>query len=303
MNQQMNIGQFIAAEIIILIVLASIEKLILSLESIYDILTALEKLASVTDLELERETGMAIPHSEQGLEVELRNVSFTYPDNRSETLSNISMSLKKGEKCVITGQCDSGKNTLLHIIAGLFDVQQGNILYNGLPTGNLSLDSMRESIGDHITSETLFEGTVIENISLGRENVSFEDVEWATVNLGLSEFIKDLPQGYDTRIGTQGKGLSESTITLLLIARSIVGRPKLLLLENSLEHLDGKRSRQVIDFLTSDQHGWTFVAVSSNDYLGKCSDTILVLKNGQILASGNYDRIKGLANFKTSDHA
>lgn len=305
MNQQMNIGQFIAAEIMILVVMASVEKMILSIESIYDILTSLEKIGLVTDLELERQNGINLEMNpeDNGMEMEIDNLSFTYPDASTKTLKNISLTINKGELLVITGGMGSGKNTLLHVIAGLYNIQEGSMSYNKLPVGNISLNSIREQIGDHMTMERLFEGTVLENISLGRDLATFENVKWAIENLGLNDFIKKLPEGYNTMINTQGKGLPESTVTKLLLARSVATKPKLLLLENTFEQLDEKDCKQIIDFITAKQHGWTMVTVSSNKYLAKLSDKIIVLTAGEISEIGTYDELKDFGIFKTDSNA
>jgi len=305
MNQQMNIGQFIAAEIMILVVMSSVEKMILSIESIYDILTSLEKIGLVTDLELERQDGIDLETNpeDNGMEVEINNLSFTYPDASTKTLNNISLSINKGEVVLITGGSGSGKNTLLHVIAGLYKIQEGSMSYNKLPIGNISLNSIRKQIGDHMTMERLFEGTVLENISLGRDLATFENVKWAIENLGLNDFIKKLPEGYNTMINTQGKGLSESIVTKLLLARSVANKPKLLFLESTFQHLDEKDSKQIIDFITAKQNGWTVVAVSSNNYLAKLSDKIVVLKAGEISTTGTYNELKDSVSFKTDSNA
>ncbi len=294
MDQEMNIGQFIAAEIMVLIILAAVEKIALSFESIYDILTALEKIGQVTDLEIERETGIDFEHhpSDDGIALELHNVSFTYPYTTKKSLNGLSLTLEKGEIVIITGESGSGKSTLLRIIAGLYEIQEGAVSFNGLPFGNLSLSSTREAIGDHIAMEQLFEGSVLDNISLGRENATFENVRWAIDNLELNEFIKSLPEGYNTLLNTQGKGLSEKVVSKLLLARAISHKPKILLLENSFEQFDQLTCKKIIDFLTEKQNKWTILAVSSNDYLAKQADRIILLKDGKVNKVGSYNEMK-----------
>ncbi len=300
MNQQMNIGQFVAAEIIILIVMASVEKLITSIESIYDIFTSLDKIGLVTDLELDRENGidLEINPIDNGLEIEMINASFSYPGANQKTLNNINLSINKGEIAIITGNSGSGKSTLLHIISSLYNLQEGTILYNKLPIGNLSLKSVREQVGDHVSMESLFEGTVMENITLGREMATFENVKWAIENLELTEFIKKLPEGYNTMLNTQEKKLPENIIDKLLLARCIVDKPKLLLLENTFEKLNEINSNKIIKFLTNKQNGWSIIAVSSNEYLTKLSDKIFIMKDGGIINSGTYNELKSSLNFK-----
>ncbi|MCB0851783.1 MAG: ATP-binding cassette domain-containing protein, partial [Bacteroidetes bacterium] len=285
MQQLMNIGQFVAAEIIILLVIGSVEKLILSLETIYDVLTSLEKIGQVTDLELENGHGLNMIDQcgTAGMCVDLHQVDFTYPGNNFKALNKVNLSIQDGEKWAITGFNHSGKSTLLHVLAGLFDVQEGTISYNGLPKDNLELITLRSVIGDLLSEEQLFDGTVLDNIAMGRVGATFDNVKWAVHELGLDGFIRSLPQGYNTYIDPLGSKLPDSVIQKLLIARSIADRPKLLLLEDPFEHIDEKEKREIIDFLTSEKNGWTMVAVSSDPYLISRTDKIAVMEKGRII--------------------
>jgi ABC-type bacteriocin/lantibiotic exporter with double-glycine peptidase domain len=287
MQQLMNIGQFIAAEIIILLVMASVEKLILSFETIYDVLTALEKIGQVTDMELESDQDDHLDLAENcstgGINLELENVSFTYPGNQRKALDKLTLSLRDGEKIVITGDNGSGKSTLLQILAGLYEIQGGTISYNGLPKGNLNLDSLRTAIGDSLSQEQLFAGTVLENISMGRASVSFEDVKWAAENLGLTEFIRKLRDGYETEINPLGKFFPRSIVQKLLLARSIVDHPKLLLVEDSLKYITDQEQKKIIDFLTSSERPWTLVAISSDTYFKDRSNKVVYMQDGRIM--------------------
>ncbi len=302
MNQQMNIGQFIAAEIIIIIVMVSVEKLILSIESIYDILTALEKIGQVTDIELDRDTGMnlEIPNNSNGINIEVTNLSFHHSEATKSTLTNISFQVNEGEVLLLTGDYSSGKSTLLQILSGLYKPQNGTIAYNKLPIGNLSLTSLREHVGEHLRLEHLFESTILENITLGRKKVSFKDVQWAIENLGLYDFIKTQPKGYYTKLNSQGIGLPERIIIKLLLARSIVSKPKLLLLDNTFEYLDYHTTKKIINFLLNKENKWTIILISNIDYIAQKADKIIVLEKGIIINSGSYHEIKTTVKFKSN---
>ena len=288
MEQQMNIGQFVAAEIIILIIMASVEKIILSVDSIYDIFTSLEKVAQVTDLELERSNGspLDLARSEAGLSVTVKNVEFFYPEASKSTLHNISFAIESGDKWIFEGGNNSGKSTMLSIISGLYEVQEGVILFNGLPIGNLSLNSIRNVIGEYMANDRLFEGTVLENITLGRDNIPFTDVEWAVKNMGIQEFIQNSIEGYNSTINSMGKGLSDSIITKILLARAIVIKPKLLLLENAFEHLDKPNREKIIDFLFKKENHWTIIAVTNNEYFAQKGAKTAVFAGGNIVELG-----------------
>lgn len=284
MEQSMNIGQFVAAEIIIILLIGSVEKLIMSLETIYDVLTSVEKIGQFTDLELEPLEGINLEEEckEGGLKVELNNVEFQYPEYHESTIKNLSLDINCGEKYVITGSNGSGKSTLLQLLAGLYKNQGGNISYNELPAGSISADSLREVIGYCRSQEDLFMGTLMENITMGRKKATFENVKWAVKNLGLSNYIKSLPHGYETIIDPQGKKLPRSIIHKIVLARSIATIPKLLLLEDVFEHIDENQCKDIIDFLTSEENKWTIVAVSSVAYFAQKSDRVVYLKDGSV---------------------
>ncbi|MFQ3336307.1 MAG: ABC-type bacteriocin/lantibiotic exporter with double-glycine peptidase domain [Urechidicola sp.] len=278
MEQQMNIGQFVASEIIILLVLSSVEKLILSLETIYDVLTSLEKIGQVTDMELESNEGMLINNEDkEGYEVEISNLSFSYPFTRNTIFEDLSLKVKAGEKILITGKNDTGKSTLLSILTGLYPSQKGFVAYDGIPLGNLDIENLRSNIGDCLMEELLFEGTLLENINIGREKATFENVKWAIDNLGLGDFVKNLPNGYNTVIDLQGKQFSKGIIDKLLLARSIADKPKVLLIKDSFGSFLPERKQAIIDFLT--EQPWTLFIASQDKYIAGKVDRIVEIEN------------------------
>ncbi len=262
-EQQLNIGQFVAAEIIILLVMNSIEKVMLNFDTIYDILTSLEKIAQVTDLELDTEGGIRLNEDKKGLQVNVNNVTFEYPEENKTVLNDISLDIASGERVIISGQNDSGKSTLLYLIGGLYSPTRGSIIMDSIPVNNYCPESLRSSIGGYLRDESLFEGTLLENITLGRDGATFENVRWATESLGLSKLINDLPYGYDTKVLPQGRQFSKSTIAKILIARSIVDRPRLLLLENSFSVFSEKDRKNILQFLLDHNNDWTVLLTSS----------------------------------------
>ncbi len=305
MEQQMNIGQFVAAEIIILMVMASVKKLILTLQTIYDVLTALEKIGQVTDLELEPVGGGEFTSKgpAKGMTVELHKLSFKYPGQQQAAIREVSLTIPAGERLLITGANGVGKSTLLNLLAGLYQLHDGSLSYNGLSATSLNSDSLRAHIGDCLAQELLFEGSLLDNITMGREGATFENVKWAVGKLKLDDFVNSLPQGYNTLLDPVGKSLPRSIIQKLLLARSIADKPALLLLENVFEHIEASDRREIIDFITSKDHGWTLVTTSYDPYLaGKC-DRIAIMEAGKITAHGPYAHIRELLNFNVESHA
>lgn len=284
MEQQMNIGQFVAAEIIILLVLGSVEKLILSLETIYDVLTSLQKVGEVTDLELERNDGLDICETvvQNALKVELSNVDFKYPFQENLMFKNVSFKADAGERILIMGKSDAGKTTILYLLAGLYKVEAGGVIFNNLPIGNLNPNYLRSAIGDCFMDELLFEGSVLENITMGREKATFENVQWAVEKIGLSEFIKKLPNGYNTQIHSQGKHFSKGIIDKLILARSIADKPKLLLVKDAFMSMDLQEREGIMNFLTSPENEWTLVVASKDSMWNSKVDRVYLSENGEL---------------------
>lgn len=293
MDQRINIGQFVGAEIVVLLVMSAVEKLITSVETIYDVLTGLEKIGQVTDMQLENHEGLDLSNEcgAEALSLSLSNMTFSYPDSDRLILDRLSLEIQSGERWLISGESGSGKSTLIQIIAGLYKLQSGEISYSNLPQGNLNLQSVRSAIGECIISEQLFEGTLLENITTGRAAATFENVKWAVKNVGLTDFLKTLPQGYDTLIDPQGKKLPRSVVQKILLARSVADMPKLLLIENVLDALSVEDARQIVDFICHPDQPWTLIAISSNPYLAAAVDRIAILEKGKVADLGTLDSL------------
>jgi ABC-type bacteriocin/lantibiotic exporter with double-glycine peptidase domain len=132
--------------------------------------------------------------------------------------------------------------------------------------------------------DTPFEGSILENITFLNPLVTNEQVKWAIDSVGLGEFIKSMPEGLDTKIVPEGKQLSSSNAQKILIARSIVTQPKVLLLEDPLNKMDTKVGNEIIDFLVDPKHKWTLVVSSKNEYWKKQCTRVIELSNGKLIA-------------------
>lgn len=283
-DQQMNIGQFVAAEIVILLIVNSVEKLTLSFETIYDVLTSLEKIGQVTDMELEKDGGLLTEDKEEGMRVSVGKVTYSYPGETRSAINGVSIDIKPNERILITGKNDSGKSTLIYLVGGLLTGYQGHVSIDGIPILNYDYDNLHQHIGGYMRDENLFEGTLLENITLGREKATFDRVKWAVKNLNLEQLVCQLPEGYDTEIQSQGKQFSKSTVAKILIARAIVDKPRLLLLENSFSVFAPEEKQAILSFLLDREHAWTLILSSSED-LPKSPffDQKIILEQGQII--------------------
>ena len=284
LSQQMNIGQFVAAEIIILLVISSVEKIILGLETFYDVLTAVEKIGQVTDMELEEESTIENKNCYTNISLETDNMEFQFPGTTFGILSNINLKINPGEKIIIDGENGSGKTTLIRVLSGLLHPTSGNFFINDDTFRKIDLKQYRSRIGSIIQGETPFEGTILENITFNDKNISTEDLKWALDAVQLTPLIKTLPKGLDTKILPEGKELSSSNVQKILLARSIIHKPNILFYEEPTDKMDVKVANEIIDFITSEKNKWTVVVSSQNPHwLTKCTRKITMQK-GTILS-------------------
>jgi ABC-type bacteriocin/lantibiotic exporter with double-glycine peptidase domain len=285
MNERMNIGQFVAAEIVIILVLNAVEKIILGLDSVYDVLTSLEKIANVTDLPLEKQDGLKLPVTlEQGgaMAVDLRKVSFRSHWSGTPVLDRIDLVLRPGEKVCITGPNGSGKSTLLHMVAGLVDPDQGTVMLDGQGLRSLDLESARSAMGDSFTHEEIFSGTVMENIVMGRPWISEEQARAACVRTGLLSMLSDLPDGLLTVLDPLGSRLPQSLVRRIIIARCLAGRPRLVLYEDDALPLPANEHDVLLELLTGKDAPFTLIAVSNDPLFQRHFQRIVSLDGGRI---------------------
>ncbi len=289
---QITLGQFVASEVIIVLVVSSVEKLILSLDVFYDLLTGVVKVAKITDLELERNTGIKIPLHEnpRGLHIQCRDLNYRYKNNPKYTLKNVNFDILAGESVCLVGPNDSGKHTLVKTITGTLSDYEGSILLNQFSLRDLHLPTVRDVVNKHLTFDEIFEGTILDNITMGRMHINYQDVRWALENVGLNEFIAKLPQGLYTPVQATGPELSSGVVAKLLLARSVASRPKLLIVNDFSEHLTKSEKLRILSFLQDKSNGWTLLILSVNDdstILSTC-DKILLMYEGEIVSNGAY---------------
>lgn len=298
MDNQLNIGQFVAAEILVLFIIDSIDKLIILHETGYDVLAATDKLGEVTDLPIEREDGISVEDfcTSAALSVELRNLSYQYSDGREPVINNVNVIIKPGERIVVAGYNGSGKSTLMQILSVLKRDFTGSLLFNGIPKQNINLRSLREHIGDISSQEDIFKGSLLDNISIGR-NVHLNEVLDFCELAGLSEFIQQLPKGLNTSILPGGKNIPRSIISKILVARALVGRPKLLVLEEPLGNLNYRDRLRVAHLLTDKSRSWTMVAVTEDPILASLADRVWVMSEGKLVFDGTFDEVQKTEHF------
>lgn len=284
LNQKMNIGQFVAAEIIILLVINSVEKIIVGLESLYDVLTSVEKIGQIVDLNIEEPQSKNQDYCFTNITLETENLRFKFPDSTNDILDKINLKIDPKEKIYLEGDNGSGKTTLLRILSGAMQPTSGSFFINDDTYRKIDLAQYRSQIGTITQGETPFEGTILENITFNNPLVSHEDIKWAIESVKLGSFIKTLPNGLDTKIFPDGRQLSSSNAQKILLARSIVNKPKILFYEDPLDKMDEEATKEIIDFITDAKNKWTVIVSSKNDYWKQKCHRKIKMKDGKIIA-------------------
>ena len=282
LDQRMNIGQFVAAEIIILLVINSVEKLILGLESLYDVLTSIEKLGQVVDKPIESQEGECIDVEER-FTVELQEVQYEVRERNQPILNDISFTIDPKDRILVEGDSGAGKSSLLHLIAGVIAPTSGYIYINNLSIESLHMSKYRANLGVSLSEEILFEGSIRDNITFGDTSIKDEDIYITFNDLRLTDFLKQQPKGLNTILNPEGKQIAYTITKKILLARAIVKQPKLLILEDPLDQFQKTEATKIINYITKKSHPWSLIVVSNNDTWKQECNKHITLQNGQII--------------------
>ncbi len=288
-QQQLNIGQFIAAEIVILLILSAVEKLILNLEVAYSILTGVEKLNVISEKKTENEGKMPFVSNGNGISIEVKNLHFKFQNTR-QLLENLNFDIQPGTKICVMGDGGSGKSVLLELIGGTIKDFEGLININNIPINNINQKEYRRNIGIFYNEQDIFEGTIFDNITMGNENITPNEIMRYAEILEVKEFISQLPEGLFTILQPTGKGLSTIIAKKILLLRAITNHPELLLLDEPFELAGAESSMKISKYLIELQNT-TCVVVSGYIPFAKQSDLIIWLEKGRIKYIGHPDAI------------
>ena len=280
-DQQINVGQFIAVDIVILAVISSVEKLISNLDKIYDALTSLQKIDKLITSDTESSGSLELQPSSEGVSVEFNNVNFSY-DLGDFGLKNISFKIKPGQMVCIDGSSGSGKSSLLRLLTGEYHNYNGAILIDEVPISNYNLTSLRSLTGILLTQQDIFNGTLYENLTLGNKDYTVDDVSKISNKLGLTDFIQSYQQGYDAVLDPFGQRLSSNIRQEILLVRALLGKQRLLLLEEPFNHLDQTEKASILNYLKNNVNATTII-ISTDKEAQKACDFVIQLKDGSII--------------------
>lgn len=280
-NQKLNIGAFIATEIVVLTIMTAVEKLIKSLESYYDVIASLVKLGKVTELAEEHTDNIVLESRSGGMDVAFRDVEFSFADQKP-ILSNISFSLSPNTITLVSGSLGTGKSLLLNMMAGLYDPSIGTVLFDKVPLKNLEKVSLRDRIGLYMDDMQIIKGSLLDNILLGRQDISTEDILGVSETIGLDDLSGNFTDGFNTQLSETDTEISFSSRKKILLLRALLGDNRLLLLEDPLDGMNEEFCVKMVNYLRELKSSVTIVIVSDNPWLVDIADQRLRLQNGTI---------------------
>lgn len=291
-DRQITLGQFVASEIVIILILNAVEKIIMYMDVVYDLLTAVDKVAHITDLPIEKVGGLDFPATlTQGFNVRTKNLKYKYSASGYYALKGIDLEIKSGETICITGQGNSGKTTLMNILSGLYTDYEGVVTINNYSLRDLDLTHMRDQVAKNISQEDLFDGTLLENITLGRSTTTIQDAIQAIDQVGLGDDVNSLPKGLDTPIISGGKGLTKTMIHKIILARCLAKKPRLLILNDFFVTLAKKDKLELLRCVANTQKACTVIIVSKDPIVMSACDQVVIMDNGLIRDVGTMEEL------------
>ncbi|MDD3608370.1 MAG: ABC transporter ATP-binding protein [Halothiobacillaceae bacterium] len=284
----LSIGQMIAVFGYLWFMMGPVQELLSVQYSYYGANAALGRLNALLSLRAEPD----YPHQQdpfagkKGVGIELRAVHFAYrPDQ--PVLNGVSLRVEAGEKVALVGASGGGKSTLVQVLLGLYPIERGEVLFDGVPVTRIGLDTVRAHVGVVLQHPALFNDTLRNNLTLGLDVA--EERLWRAIDMAqLSEVIESLPEGLDTVVGRQGVRLSGGQRQRLAIARMVLADPKLVMLDEATSALDTETETRVHEALRPFLAGRTTLIVAHRLSAVKQADRVLVFEDGQIIEQGSH---------------
>lgn len=278
---QITLGQFVAAEVIVGTLILNLDTVSKRMYYVYYVFTSLYELETLFSLPKDKAHGtLSVPLPDptvHGVRLTCKDVSFAYP-NSPPTFQNFNVEVAPGEKIAIFSATSTGKTTLARVLAGLYAPTSGVIRYNGVDLRDLDMDSLNACRGLILDSQlTLFESTLEENLTMGRP-VSYDDIRWALRFVELEEEVDAMPLGLQSQVKSGGKGFTSSQTLRLLVARAVVTRPQLLILDGTLHSMLPALRETILRRLCSKEEPWSVIFVSNDPSLSAHVDRRVMLE-------------------------
>jgi ABC-type bacteriocin/lantibiotic exporter with double-glycine peptidase domain len=289
-DRQITLGQLVASEIVIILILGAVEKIIMYMDVVYDLLTAVDKVAHVTDLPIERTGGYDFPKvKDEGFSVRFKDLKYKYKGSNQYALNGINLEISAGEKICLTGSGGAGKTTLVNVLAGLYSDYEGVATINHFSLRDLDLTHLRDYVAKNISQEDLFDGTLIENLTVGKISETVQDAIEAMRTVGILDTVNAMPDGLNTQILSGGIGLSSSFCNKLILARCLAEKPRLLILNDLFHAITKKEKMELLGVLHQAKR--TIIYVSNDPLVMSACDRVVVLADGKIKSADTMDNL------------
>ena len=285
-------GDLVAYTLYVTTLLATIRRIIEFAEQFQRGMTGIERFMELMDASVDifDEEGAKPLHDVKG-EIRFQKVSFEYPDDHNPVLTNIDLTIRPGERVALVGPSGGGKTTLCNLIPRFYDPTEGGILIDGQDIKNVTLESLRSTVGVVQQDVYLFSGTVFENIEYGHPGASRDDVIQAAKLAGAHEFITGLKDGYDTYVGERGVKVAGGQKQRISIARVFLKNPQVLILDEATSALDNESEHLVSQSLDRLAVGRTTLTIAHRLTTIQNADRILVLSDSNIVEEGNHEEL------------
>lgn len=287
-ERKLSVGQLVAAELVVLSVLTGLEKLVRLAEDVYDLVAALDKVGHLTELPVERRGGAPVSVLPTGGHLRFSGVRFSY--GAHEIVRGLNLEVEPGQRVALLGASGAGKSTLVALAAGLIEPTHGSVQVNGVEVRQADLTVLRRVMGVVGDRHEIFEGTIEENILMGRPGYSRSDLEWALDVAQLTGEVRRLHDGLETRLVSEGRNLSRGQAQRLLIARAVLARPQILVMDEVFGGVEPAVKHRILDALEG-LKGTTLVFVTHHPDVALRCGLVHVLEHGTIAESGPPEQL------------
>jgi ABC-type bacteriocin/lantibiotic exporter with double-glycine peptidase domain len=284
-HRELTLGQLVAAELIVMIIVGSFAKLGKHMESYYDLLASVDKLGRLFDLPTEPHDKLFHLRDGSPAAISVRDVTYRFGSH--PVLKQFSLELAPGESVAIVGTPGSGKSTLVDLLCGLRQPNSGHLELDGVDFRELRPDSLREHLAAARSIE-IFTGSIDENVHLNRPHISALDVREALDAVGLLDELLKLPDGLNTHLQTGGAPLSSSQAARLMLARAIVGRPRLLLIDGTLDRLPDDLVAEILERLMAKDSPWTLLVTTGRRAVMAACQRVVALQPDVLNDEGDH---------------
>ncbi len=289
-DRKITLGQFVASEIVIILILNAVEKIIMYMDVVYDLLTAIDKVSHVTDIPIEKTGGVDFVKTDpKGLGIRTKDLSYRYAGADRYALLNMDLQVNPGQIVCISGPGDAGKTTLTNILTGFYTDFEGVATINQYSLRDVDLTHLRDQVAKNISQEDLFDGTLLENLTVGKSNTTMQHVMDAINSVGLSDDINRMPKGLETPVISGGKGMSHTLVQKLILARCLAKRPKLIVLNDFFTALTKSDKMKLLSCLIREDRTWTLLVISNDPLIMSACENLIIMEQGKIKSEGTFE--------------